>query len=73
MNVFQRDNSFYGHHGKGGKFHFLGVDLASTCGKARMLLTDSPMDQNNVPAILRCKAKGCKEKWKPLDNSSNPK
>jgi hypothetical protein len=33
------------------------------CGKAKMLLTDSPRDAEQVADILRCRARGCREHW----------
>lgn len=66
--VYQRDHSFYAssHGGSAGKFHFLGERDASKCGKARLLDTSSPHDADCIPVILRCKAAGCKERWKEL-------
>jgi hypothetical protein len=64
MNVYQRDHSFYaGRPGRGGKYHFLGRDLASKCGRARMLQLEDPMPARAVPTVLRCKARGCCELW----------
>jgi len=64
--VYQRDNSWYSSHGRGGCWHFLGRDLASACGRARMLDIDNPRDQNDVPVQCCCRAKGCVEKWERL-------
>jgi hypothetical protein len=63
--VYPRDHSFYmhSHGGSASKFHFLGKDLASKCGKARMLDTDARHDAARCPTVLRCKANGCKELW----------
>ena len=61
--AYRRDNSFYGHHGYGSKFHFLGLDLASKCGAARMLNIDGPVEASTVPQSLRCQANGCRELW----------
>lgn len=63
MKVYPRDNSFYRTHGWACKFHFLGNDLASKCGRARVLDTNSPHDALSVPMVLKCKARGCKELW----------
>ena len=63
LRVYQRDNSFYRSHGWGGKWHFLGVDLRSKCGRARMLNTDAGLDATEVPATSRCNRKGCRERW----------
>lgn len=63
--VYRRDVSWYtcGRGGSASRYHFEGVDLASACGRARMLDIDHPNDAVHVPSILRCQARGCKEKW----------
>lgn len=61
--VYQRDNSWWCSRGRGGRYHFLGNDLASRCGRARMLDTDNGVESSDVPQILRCQARGCKEHW----------
>lgn len=61
--VYQRDNSFYSTHGRGGRWHFMGDDLRSACGTVRMLNVDQPRDAGDVPLACRCRANGCAQKW----------
>ena len=63
--VYQRDHSFYARSrgGNASRYHFLGNDLASACGKVRMLNTDHPARIEQIPTSLRCRAKGCVEHW----------
>lgn len=63
--VYQRDHSWYArsHGGAASRFHFLGEDLASKCGRVRMLNTDDGRDVDQVPVELRCRAKGCRDLW----------
>lgn len=67
MNAYQRDHSFYArsHGGSASKYHAMGDDMRSRCGRVRMLNPDEPRRISDVPAILRCKVcwshkcKGC--------------
>lgn len=63
--VYLRDHSFYAnsHGGSAGRYHFMGEDLASACGLARMLDDGHPSEAASIPEVLRCRAKGCREKW----------
>lgn len=72
--VYRRDASWYtcGRGGSASRFHFEGKDCASACGKARMLDLDNPHDARSVEPILRCKARGCREKWPALETSRPP-
>lgn len=71
--VYLRDVSWYssGRGGSAGRYHFLGRDLASKCGRARMLDVDDPNDADYIASSfpsLKCKAKGCRELW-PKDQT----
>ncbi len=70
QSVYQRDASWYtsGRGGSGSRYHFLGYDLASACGKARMVDIDHPKDAQSVPSILRCRAAGCRHQWEAFDS-----
>jgi len=54
---YQRDHSWYmrSHGGSASKYHAMGDDLRSRCGRVRMLNTDAPRQIGEVPSILRCK------------------
>lgn len=66
--VYQRDVSWYacGKGGSASRYHFEGHDLASACGKTRVLDVDNPRDPQRVDPILRCRARGCKERWEEM-------
>jgi hypothetical protein len=70
--VFQRDHSFYmnSHGGSAGRYHFAGKDGASACGRARILDDANPHDPSKIPVILRCRARGCAEKWMQLSGKT---
>ncbi len=65
LQVYLRDVSWYacGRGGSAGRYHFEGKDLASACGKARIIDIDHPHDATLVPVVLRCRARGCRERW----------
>lgn len=65
LKVYRRDASWHvcGHGGSASRYHFEGEDCASACGRARLLELDHPHDPKDVPFILRCRAKGCRERW----------
>ena len=54
---YPRDFSFYcrSHGGSARKYHGMGHDLRSKCGRVRMLNADDGRPINEVPAVLRCK------------------
>lgn len=64
QSCYPRDNSFYRTHGRAGRYHFLGDDLRSKCGKVRMLDIDSPAIASEIPTQLRCRLNGCKQLWR---------
>jgi len=63
--VYPRDHSFYAHShgGSASRFHFKGKNWASACGRSRLLDDTGGMTPESVPTVLRCRARGCAEKW----------
>ena len=63
--VYRRDVSWFpnGLGGSANRYHFMGRDLASACGRAMMLDDTRSYGAGTIPTELRCRAKGCAEKW----------
>ena len=65
VQVCQRDASFNatGRGGSAGKYHWAAHGGGSACSDRRRLMLDAGKSPDSVPAILRCRAAGCRTFW----------
>lgn len=61
-----KDSSSRNSRGGGKLYHVMGDRGVSACGEWPMC-EDMGYPLNQIPEILRCQRKGCRELWQPAD------
>lgn len=59
-----RDASWYSNPGRAGRYHVIDPKThASCCGTCRLDNESTRIELTAVVPVLRCRRKGCAEKW----------
>lgn len=63
--AYRRDASFYDFPGWGSQYHFCRPSdpALSRCSRRIVLVDFAGLRPAEVPALLRCQRRGCRERW----------